>query len=577
MKDKINRLLAFTLVIMLTAAYSCSRKMVPSSVSGGKIKPYDTAAFNYVFVEGVKQKLMGNGGDAIKFLETSTKINPESDAAYFQMAQILIASGDLNNGKKYALKAYSLDKENFWYLMMLAGTYYEEKNLDSASIFYEKAVSLFPDKNGLQLTLANLYSENRKFDKAIKIFENLENKYGVNKSSSAGSVKNLMWAGKWDDALKKALILVDEYPEEILFNGLLAEIYRGKGMPEKAEIVYRELIERNPGNPEIQLALCDFMIEEKKYDDLMLLLNTVAINDKVQREDKISLFAQMIENSELVRNTGDKVLFSLMVFEAAYPEDDIVLLLRPELMIAQGRTIDAAKRLEEVIKTRPDNYFAWEKLLLVYLQNGDFTNLEIKGRECATKFNRSYIAKLLYATAAIENGKYDIAQEELRKADILAGANDNMLQQVLSLRADMFYRMKEYDKAFQTFEEALGKKKDDLTLLNNYAYYLAERGLKLKEAEEMAKKVIEKESSNNTFLDTYAWVLYKRGKYKDAQRVMETILSDSSNNDAEYFEHYGYILRKRRNCSEAVENWQKALELDNNKVQLKTEIENCKK
>jgi len=577
MKDKINRLLAFTLVIMLTAAYSCSRKMVPSSVSGGKIKPYDTAAFNYVFVEGVKQKLMGNGGDAIKFLETSTKINPESDAAYFQMAQILIASGDLNNGKKYALKAYSLDKENFWYLMMLAGTYYEEKNLDSASIFYEKAVSLFPDKNGLQLTLANLYSENRKFDKAIKIFENLENKYGVNKSSSAGSVKNLMWAGKWDDALKKALILVDEYPEEILFNGLLAEIYRGKGMPEKAEIVYRELIERNPGNPEIQLALCDFMIEEKKYDDLMLLLNTVAINDKVQREDKISLFAQMIENSELVRNTGDKVLFSLMVFEAAYPEDDIVLLLRPELMIAQGRTIDAAKRLEEVIKTRPDNYFAWEKLLLVYLQNGDFTNLEIKGRECATKFNRSYIAKLLYATAAIENGKYDIAQEELRKADILAGANDDMLQQVLSLRADMFYRMKEYDKAFQTFEEALGKKKDDLTLLNNYAYYLAERGLKLKEAEEMAKKVIEKESSNNTFLDTYAWVLYKRGKYKDAQRVMETILSDSSNNDAEYFEHYGYILRKRRNCSEAVKNWQKALELDNNKVQLKTEIENCKK
>ena len=213
----------------------------------------------------------------------------------------------------------------------------------------------------------------------------------------------------------------------------------------------------------------------------------------------------------------------------------------------------------------------------MYLQAGDFLNLEIRGEECATKFNRSYIAKLLYATAAIENKKYDIALEELRKADILAGADDDMLLQVLSLRADVYYRMKEYDKAFQTFDEALGKNKDDLTLLNNYAYYLAERELKLKEAEEMAKKVIEKEGFNSTFLDTYAWVLYKRGKYKDAERVMKTIMSNSNNNDAEFFEHYGYILKKRRNCTEAVKNWEKALELDSNKVQLKTEIENCKR
>ncbi len=461
--------------------------------------------------------------------------------------------------------------------MMLAGTYYDLKNLDSATIFYEKAASIFPEKNGLQVTLANLYSESRKFDKALKIFENLDNIYGVNKTSSAGAVKNLMWAGKWDEALKKSLILIEEYPDEIIFSGLLAEIYRGKGMPEKAEIVYRELIERNPGNPEIQLALCDFLIEEKKYDDLLILLNTVAINDKVRREDKISLFAMIIENKELVRNSGDKVLFSLMVFEAAYPDDDIILLLRPELLVAQTRYADAAGRLEEVIKKRPDNYFAWEKLLLAYLQEGDYKNLEIRGEECATKFNRSYIAKLLYATAAIENKKYDIALEELRKADILAGADDEMLLQVLSLRADAYYRMKEYDKAFQTFDEALGKNMDDLILLNNYAYYLAERDLKLNEAEEMAKKVIEKEGSNSTFLDTYAWVLYKRGKYKDAERVMETIFSDSKNNDAEFFEHYGYILRKRRNCTDAIINWEKALELDGNKVHLKTEIENCKR
>lgn len=575
MEKRICKIL-FGLLLVSGILSSCNNKIVPAEVSGGKIKPYDTATFNYLFVEGIKQKLMGNSGEALKYLENSIFINPESDAAYFQMAQILIAANDLQNGKKYALKAHALDQENFWYTMMLAGTYYEEKNLDSATIFYEKAAAKFPGKEGIQVTLASLYSENRNFDKALKIYKNLDEKYGVNMTSSTGVVKNLMWAGRWDEALERASALLIEYPDEILLNGLLAEIYRGKGMPEKAGEVYKKLIDKNPGNPQVQLALCDFMIEEKKFDDLVLLLNTVAINDKVAKEDKISLFAQLIETPELVKNSGDKVMFSIMVFEAAYPDDDIILLLKPDLLLKQGKTSEAVQRLEEIIKKRTENYFAWEKLLLAYLQEGDYKNLELRGEQCATKFNRSYIAKLLFATAANENKKYEIALEELRKADILAGSNDDMHLQVLSVRADVYYRMKEYDKAFDTFDEALQRNKEDLTLLNNYAYYLAERNLKLKEAEEMAKKVIEKEPENSTFLDTYAWILYKRGKYKSAAKIMETIISNKNNKDAEFFEHYGYILKKRHNCSEAIKNWEKAIEYDNNKTQLKTEIENCK-
>ncbi|MCX6332886.1 MAG: tetratricopeptide repeat protein [Bacteroidia bacterium] len=564
-------------IIIGVALYSCSKKVVPSAVTGSKIKPYDTAAFNYVYVEAIKQKLLGNGGDALKLLEQIIKIKPESDAAYFQMAQILIGAGDIANGKKYALKAYSIDQGNFWYLMMLAGTYYGEGNIDSAILFYEKAVKKFPEKESLQVTLANLYSENKKFDRAIKIFEDLDQKYGINESSSAGSVKNLMWEEKWDQALEKANLLLKEFPDNIIYNGLLAEIYRGKGEPERAEEVYKSLIERNPGNGEIQLALCDFLIEEKRYEDLLLLLNVVTINENVRKEDKIALFARIIGTPEIVKKIGEKAVLSLMVFEAAYPKDDLILLFRPELLISMERIKDAETRLEDIIDKRPENYYAWEKLLLVYLQLGDYVNLEKKGEECASKFNRSFLAKLLYATAATENKKYDIAIEELRKANILAGDNKDMLLQVLSLQADVYYKKGEYNKAFETFDEALKKNNENLTLLNNYAYYLAEKNMNLKEAEEMAKKVIEKEKTNNTYLDTYAWVLYKRGKYKEASKIMEEIMRNGKSDDAEFYEHYGYILKKQHNCTDAVKYWEKALILDNKKVNLKTEIDNCKR
>jgi len=163
----------------------------------------------------------------------------------------------------------------------------------------------------------------------------------------------------------------------------------------------------------------------------------------------------------------------------------------------------------------------------------------------------------------------------LRKAEILAGDNKEMLQQVMSTKADIYYRMKDYEKAFGIFDEALKSGNNDMIILNNYAYYLAERDLRLKDAEKMAKMIIDKEKDNYTFLDTYAWVLYKRGKLREAEKIMEEIIKKSKVPDAEYYEHLGYIKRKRKNCIEAVKYWKKAIEIDSTKVELIKEIEKC--
>lgn len=569
-----KRLLLYIVLIatVLIPGTSCSRKILPVDVSG---KKYDEAAFNFVFVEALKQKLLGNGGDALKYLEQCVKINPESDAAYYQMAQIVVAGGDLTNGKKYALKAINIDDKNLWYLMMMAGMYYQEKKIDSAIIYYEKAVKTFPDNDKLQLTLGNLYSENNNFDKAISIFDSFDEKYGVNDASTISAIRNLMSSGRFEEALVKARKMLEQKPDELLYNGLLAEIYRGKGDKKEALDVYNSLIERNPDNAATQLSLCDFLITEKSYDELFVFLSTVILNTNVVKEDKISLLARIVELTDLNNDQQDKLMLSLMILEANYKDDDIIPLLRPELLISQERLNEAATRLEEIIKVRKENYYAWEKLLLVYLQLNDYEKLTRRGEECASLFNMSFLAKILYATGAIETKKYEIALEELRKAEILAGDNNEYLLQVLTLRADLYYKMKDYTKSFAVFDQAIGMNSEDLTILNNYAYYLAEQNLKLKEAEEMARRVIEKESTNNTFLDTYAWVLYKRGKLKEAARIMETIIGSGDKPSAEWYEHYGYILKKQDKCKDAVLNWNIAIKLDAGKNDLNNEIANC--
>jgi tetratricopeptide (TPR) repeat protein len=166
-----RRVIYHTLLIFGTVIVSagCTRKAALAGVTVVGENSYDTAKFNYVYVEAIKQKLMGNGGEALKRLEEAIEMNPESDAAYYQMAQILSANGDMGNARKFLNKALSIDEKNIWYLMMMGGFYYQDKNIDSAIFYYENAVKYFPDEEDLQLTLGNLYSENKNYDKAIKI------------------------------------------------------------------------------------------------------------------------------------------------------------------------------------------------------------------------------------------------------------------------------------------------------------------------------------------------------------------------------------------------------------------------
>ncbi len=563
--------------LLLLSLGGCSEKIAPSSGAGKQGKDFDASTFNYLYVEAIKQKLMGNSGDALKYFEQCVAINPKSDASYYQMAQIVIAGNDLKNGKLYAEKALSVDEGNIWYLMMLAGIYYQEKNADSAIVYYEKAAKYFPEKENLQLTLGNLYSENREFEKANVKFRDLEDKVGPHESVILSSVKNLMAAGKYDEALIKMNGLLKIKPEEILYNGLLAEIYSGQGEVVKAMEVYNMLMLKYPDDPQIQLSLADFLISHSQFDDLFQILTTISLNSKIGLQDKVALFVRLLDIPDFIISAGDRLSVSLMVLEAEYKDDNIVPLLRADIMIKQLKYAEAVSRMEELIKLNADNYYAWEKLLFLYLQTGDYINLMKRGEECARLFNRSFIAKVLYANGAIETGNYTVAIEELRKAEILAGDSKSDLMQILTMKADVFYRMKEYTKAFEIFEQALANSKEDLTVLNNYAYYLAEQNLDLRNAEEMSERVVEKEGTNTTYLDTYAWVLYKRGKLNEAAKIMERIINSDEKPDAEWFEHYGFILKRQKKYEEAVKMWRIALDIDSSKDHLKKEIENCEK
>jgi len=565
------------IITWITLVAGCTKKSAPATSLPKSIKSTDTVAYDYVYIEAIKQKLLGNMGDALTYLEQCIEMDPQNDAAYYQMAQISMQRGDLENGKKYGLKAVKLDDKNFWYLTMMANIYYQEKTYDSSIYYYEEAIRDFPEKESVKLALADVFSQKGDFRKADDIYKSLEIKYGLNENISLLYIKNLINAKNYKRAEEKVLQLLKTSPDEIVYNGLLAEIYHNMGENNKAFDIYKKLMGKDPSNPQTLLSLTGFLVTEKNYDDLLTILNNVVRSDEIRKENKIALLANLMDNQDLLDAKASEFELILKIFEDLNKEDPVIVLLRPDLYEKTGQNEKAIERLEEIIKENSNNYYAWEKLLLLYSDMQDYDKLLIRGEECATKFNMSFLAKVLYASAAIEKGKYDIAGEELAKAKILAGDQKQMQIQVMSMEADLYYREKEYDKCYEKFREALKIDPQDIIVLNNYAYYLAEQDRDLKNAEKMAAYVIEKEKDNSIYLDTYAWVLYKRGKVKEAVRIMEDILSKGEKDDAEWYEHLGYMMKALRKCEQAIEYWKRAMELDSTKSGLEEEIKNCKK
>jgi tetratricopeptide (TPR) repeat protein len=570
-----NKLFCIIIILVVATLAGCSPKIHPAISGTSSPGAYDSATFSYFYGEALKQKILGNAGDALKYLEQCIKINPNSDAAYYQIAQISVQHEDFENGKAFARRAYELDGKNLWYITMLGDIYLQEKNLDSAVIYYEKGVKEFPENDRLKMTCGSIYSEKGDFGKAADIYSALEEKYGVGSNVTVLAVRNLVNAKRLDDAQEKVNRVLKDSPDNILFNGILAEIYKSKGDRKNAELIYEKLMNIDSTNIQTIVSLTDFLLEGKEYDDCLKLINHIIIDDQFSRDDMVTIFSKLLENAELINAKGTELDIMIRVLENSFPDDPIIVMIRPELYQKQGRLEAAAGRLEEIIVKFPDNYMAWERLLLLYSDMRNYERLYVLGKECSSKFNLSYVAKVLYASAAMEKKEYNTALEELNKAKILAGSQDEMVSQVLSMEADIYYRKKEFAKSFETYREILKKNPEDLIVLNNYAYFLAEQNQDLKEAERMIRIVIDKEKDNGTYLDTYAWVLYKRGKYKEASKVMEDLMARQKEGDSEWFEHYGFMMKALKKCDVAVDYWKRALELDSSKDYLKKEIENC--
>jgi len=208
---------------------------------------------------------------------------------------------------------------------------------------------------------------------------------------------------------------------------------------------------------------------------------------------------------------------------AKYPKDSAIRSSYALLLGENQQAEEAAKLLQPDLKGKPSDRD-------VYL------NL-------AQTYERSH----LYKEAETAAHKAESLAEEPRENEtawLLLGA--------------IYERQKQFDKAEDEFKKILAVNPKNAIVLNYYGYMLADRGIRLEEAQDMIQRALEQDPYNGAYLDSLGWVYFRQGKYEDAEISLRKA-ADREQHDPTIRSHLGDVYAKQGRMEQAAVEWEKSL------------------
>jgi predicted Zn-dependent protease len=87
---------------------------------------------------------------------------------------------------------------------------------------------------------------------------------------------------------------------------------------------------------------------------------------------------------------------------------------------------------------------------------------------------------------------------------------------------------------------------------------LADRGLRLDEAQDLIQRAVDQEPFNGAYLDSLGWVYYKQNKLDEAEAMLRKAVEHEPH-DPTIREHLGDVYAKQGHADQAATEWEKSL------------------
>ena len=536
--------------------------------------------YDLSFSEGLRYKMLGNPVEAGKHFTMCTKLLENRPAPYYELGNIALNMKDLLKAEGYAQTAVSLSADNKWYNLLLIQIYVKGERFAEAASLYEDLYDKYDEETDYLLAEADLLTRAKDYKEALKRLSKLSRIDGY-KPEAALREKDIHLAmGKDKKAIDVLKKLADEYPDQIEYRGILAELLAEKGNNREALEQYQLIKNSNPDNPIIYYSLGQYYLGMGKRDEAIMEFETGFASKQVNPDIKMTVFLELVKNQEgeegnqQLNDQLEHLLEVLYEADKGHPGIDNMY---ANYLYDNERFDESEGIYKRVVESNPGSFMAWQNLLMIQNQQLDFEEMFSISSKAVMAFPSQSFFFLFKGISANALNNYQVAVEALKKGARLNAGNSDITKQYYISLGDALYHVGNYEEAFRNFDLLLVLDSNNAQVLNNYAYYLSELEEDLDKALKMIDKCLSVEPDNTTYLDTQAWVLFKLGKHTQALEQIEKVIDiDGSKVSGEVMEHYGDILYMNKRVDEAIECWKKAQGMDGVSENINEKIEKKK-
>ncbi|HQB23870.1 MAG TPA: tetratricopeptide repeat protein, partial [Bacteroidales bacterium] len=248
---------------------------------------------------------------------------------------------------------------------------------------------------------------------------------------------------------------------------------------------------------------------------------------------------------------------------SAHPTDSTLAQMYAAYLIRTQRPEQAIEVVKENTNQYPEDYHVWYHTLTVIYYLKEWPLLCEYAARSLEAFPDNVDFSSLYGLALWQTGQTDMAVERFERIlGLLKKDDTNNRVQTLSLLGDLYHEIGDSRQAYKMYEQVLQLDKENLPVLNNFAYYLSLEERDLERALAMSKVTVDTEPNNATYLDTYGWILHKLGRTAEAKTIFRQALAYGGKESAVILVHYGDVLHALNEPLMAVVYWQQAYDLE---------------
>ena len=519
--------------------------------------------YDAFFLDAICQREKGNNDAVFDLLRHCVDIDSTRSEAYYYLAQYYSALKQKDTVLSYLKKSVELEPENATYLETLANAYLNQRKYKDAIDVLERLCEKNHNRDDVLALLIQLYEQENDYDNAIRTLGRLETIEG--KSERLSYAKSDLYTKKGDKkaAIAEMKTLADQYPNDNNYRCLYANTLYINGQKKKAVAIYDKVLKEEPDNRNAQMALVAYYNDQKDSANVKSMIERVLFNKNASTSDRVALMRQVIGDSEEAGGDSTRVLqlFHRLI-NMPQADSDMALFCASYMNMKKMPNDSIRQVLEKVLEMSPDHAAA--RLQLVsYAWQAEDRDRVIELCKAARQYNPDEMAFYYYqGIAYYQKDDLDNALNAFQNGIgvITSDSDPSIVSDFYAVMGDILHQKGMEKEAFEAYDSCLVWKEDNIGCLNNYAYYLSEKGIRLDDAEKMSFRTIKAEPKNATYLDTYAWILFMQKRYDEAKTYIDQTLENDTTPSAVLFEHAGDIYYHVGEKEKALEYWQEALE-----------------